>query len=111
MATKVPLPSRGLRGVDERTPMRTAERTPLTLALSPEGGGKGARSASGEPRRALLEERLRAFLVIEALERLEAEREQALGIGVGDALEVGLDLRVGVARRQRCSGGCRLEMM
>src|SRR5262245_38406928 len=88
--TKVPLPSRGFSGVDERTAMRRATSPCLPAE---------------EPGRALLEERARALLVVGAPEGLDGLRAQLLAVGLGDAVEDGVDLGLGPADGERRVGG------
>src|SRR5439155_15936201 len=83
IATKVPLPSVGERGVEVSSAKRTSRGlAPLEL---------------GRP---LLEERPRAFLVVLALEGLERQLPEPAPALVGLALEVVLDRVLGAADGQ-----------
>src|SRR6185436_19575855 len=67
--------------------------------------------AAQEPGRPLLEECARAFLVVGALERLDAQHPELLPVRLGDAVEDGLHLGLRAADGQRCIGGHAPEVV
>src|SRR5262245_32364390 len=118
MPTNVPLPSIGFSGVEERTAMRTTYLPGPTTSV-------GTRSAIFrwradcavsdlpplEPRRPLLQEGACPFLVVLAVERLDAESAKVLAMRVCDAFEDRPNLSLRPAHGQRRIGGDRAEVV
>src|SRR5262245_14483625 len=111
MPTNVPLPSSGFSGVDERTAMRTAYLPHPMTSVEAQSAIFGWRAGSAlldldplEPRRPLLQEGACPFLVVLAVERLDAKGAEVVAMSVRDAFEDGPHLCLRPAHRQRCVG-------